>query len=138
MSIVKYYVIPTLSLIVLILLIINGILLAISYTTQQFESLIVASVEPVRSPRLSELPVETQIRKIFRSDARIALAVFKAESGLRCDSVSPTNDHGVAQLHGKPIYDCTENLLEAKRMFDRRGWQPWVAYNSGAYKKYLQ
>ena len=69
-------------------------------------------------------------------DCKTAMAVAYAESGMNPDAKSPTNDHGVMQLNGKKIYDVQQNIDEAYEMYKRRGWQPWAAYNSGAYKKY--
>jgi hypothetical protein len=52
-------------------------------------------------------------------------------------------DCGVAQINHRG-QECPARLLtlegsvdQAKRMFDERGWQPWVAYNRGLYRKYL-
>lgn len=72
----------------------------------------------------------------YEWDCKIALAVAYAESGLNPDAKSPTNDHGIFQLNGKKIYDIDENIEEAYRMYQNRNWQPWSAYNNGAYKKY--
>ena len=30
-----------------------------------------------------------------------------------------------------------ENIKEARKLYDKRGKQPWAVFNSGAYKKYL-
>lgn len=70
-------------------------------------------------------------------DCRTAVAVAYAESGLNCGAKSPTNDHGVMQLHGQAIYDCRANIDRAYEMYKRRGWQPWSAYKNGKYKKFL-
>src|SRR3990167_8111035 len=93
------------------------------------------------APRLWELSVEKQIEKIFGEDATLAKAVFRAESGLRCDAVSSTADIGIAQINAKyhawrgNLMDCTQNLLIAKDLKDEQGWGIWVAYSTGAYKK---
>lgn len=70
-------------------------------------------------------------------DCRTAVAVAYAESGLNCGAKSPTNDHGVFQLHKQQIYDCRANVDRAYEMWKRRGWQPWSAWKSGRFKKYL-
>jgi hypothetical protein len=70
-------------------------------------------------------------------DCKTAVAVAIAESGLNPDAVSYTNDYGIFQLNNKPITDWKENIDEAYKMYERRGWQPWVAYNTGRHKQYL-
>ena len=77
----------------------------------------------------------------------MALAISQAENGRRtCDRVhvntDGSKDVGIFQLNsvhsGKGnIYDCIENIKIAKRIFDRQGWEPWVVYQTGAYKKFL-
>jgi len=76
-------------------------------------------------------------------DVNIALAVMSAESGGNPDAISPTDDHGLMQIHkgllsyGPKIYDPEFNIATAYRMYNARGWKPWSAYKSGSYKKYL-
>lgn len=102
-------------------------------------------------PKTSLLPVEAQINRIFGKDARVATAVFKAESGLRCNAINRANsngsvDYGVAQInsiHMKKGYteanllDCETNLRVALAIFNRQGFEPWAAYSSGKFKQYL-
>lgn len=117
----------------------------------------------VTRPTEPEPSIEDRIRSVFGKDARTALAVFTVESGLKADSkgwncryegksmackkadrhLAWSVDCGVAQINVKGK-ECPAELLEpqhniehAKGMFDRRGWQPWVAYNSGKYKEHL-
>lgn len=92
--------------------------------------------------------VERLILDIFGEDADIALAVARAESGLRCDAVgdrhlSPSS-YGVFQIRAfanrpgiEELTDCEANIRYAKFMFDRQGWHPWSAYTSGAYKSFI-
>lgn len=100
----------------------------------------------VSSPRLAELPVEAQIRRIFGSDAKMALAISQAENGTRqCDREGKTKDHGIFQINQvhlnrwtiEQLKDCTENIKIAHLLFHEQGWTPWVAYTNGSYKKYL-
>lgn len=97
----------------------------------------------VKAARLENLSIEARIRRIFGKDSRVALAIFKSESGLNCKAVSKTNDHGIAQLHNQPIYDCTLNLLVAKEKFNRfekaygDGFLAWSDYKNKKYKRYL-
>lgn len=54
-----------------------------------------------------------------------ALSVMKAESGCNPNAVSPTADHGLMQLHNRPVYDPAQNIQIAYTMWASRGWQPW-------------
>jgi soluble lytic murein transglycosylase-like protein len=105
----------------------------------------------IQHKNLWDYPVETQIRKVFGKDAKLAEAIFRAESGLNCNAVSYTGDIGIAQINAKfhakralangmngNLMDCTTNLLVAKQIFDEQGWTPWVVYNTLAYKKFLK
>jgi len=93
------------------------------------------------------MPVEVQIRRIFKKDAKMALAISQAENGTRaCNRVHINNDKskdiGVFQLntiHSRKgnLYDCTENIKIALRIYKASGWNPWVVYQTGAYKKFL-
>ena len=93
------------------------------------------------------MPVEAQIRRIFKNESKTALAVSQAENGTReCDRVhvnkDGSKDIGVFQLNTVhsakgDLYDCTENIKIAKQIFDRQSWNPWVVYQTGAYKKFL-
>ena len=82
----------------------------------------------------------------FGDDYRTALAVAKAESGLRCEAYhfndNGTVDSSVFQLnsvHKKRgnLADCKENIKIAKQIVDEQGWSPWVVYWKGTYKKWL-
>lgn len=46
---------------------------------------------------------------------------------------------GLMQIscHHGELFDPERNMAEAYRKYSQRGWQPWGAYTSGAYKKYL-
>lgn len=101
--------------------------------------------------------VKEEIGKVFGKDSRVAVAVFKNESGFnpkaknyncRYDGKSQSCrsgdedkawsvDCGVAQINTlskecpEELYDYKNNIKIAKSMFDRRGFQPWVVYNNG-------
>lgn len=81
----------------------------------------------------------------------------KAESGMRCDAIGDghiafiKNDveygksYGLFQIRylvGRPdpilLLNCEFNLNYAHGMWLTQGFKPWSAYNSGAYKKFLQ
>ena len=85
------------------------------------------------------------ITKYFGSESKIAVAIAYAESGMRCDAVSPTNDHGLMQVNmrwhankfSKSPYDCEENIRVAYQIFKDSGWNAWSTFKNGAYKKFL-
>lgn len=110
----------------------------------------------------------TKVKGVFTEAPEVAVAVFRAESGLRpqaqgwncwytnafgqkysspCKPQDRPNawsvDCGIAQLNFPGTTCPTEafnvdwNLEQAKSKFERRGWQPWSAYNNGAYKQFL-
>lgn len=76
-----------------------------------------------------------------------AMAVMQAESG--CRAITPDNsaanydhvaDHGLFQLHGINVTDPAENVriaYQVKYIGAGRSFTPWVAYNTGAYLKFL-
>lgn len=80
-----------------------------------------------------------------------AMAVMQAESGCRPGAENPTDYHvicygsrGLFQIgcdstgNYAGMFDAGANIAHAYSMWSRRGWQPWGAYTSGAYLKYLQ
>lgn len=119
--------------------------------------------------RITEVPlkiaptVQEQVKQIFGNKAKVALAVFKHESGLNVNAINynciyngkstfckkkdiskaHSVDCGIAQLNflGKicPTESLTVegNLATAKKMYDERGFTPWVSFTTGRYKKFL-
>ncbi len=59
-----------------------------------------------------------------------AMSVMRAESGCNPLAVSPTQDHGLFQLHNRPVYDPAQNVAIAYSMWQSRGWQPWSVCRS--------
>ena len=107
-------------------------------------------VKPAFYASLSE--VEKQICDEFGLHCREAIAVARAESGLR-ESVFNINtnntiDVGLFQINSihysktgcslKEVSTAIGNIKCAKQIFDASGWNAWVAYNSGAYIKFLK
>lgn len=95
--------------------------------------------------------VEEMILERWGKDTPQAIAVFKAESGLRCDAynvnTNGTVDVGVAQLNSihynddftiADAVDCEKNLDKAYEMWKAQGWTPWVAYLNGNYLAHLE
>jgi hypothetical protein len=113
------------------------------------------SPEPLQTEQLQDLngPVSTEsvdpvqvIREVFGPEAHTAIAIARAESGLRCDAHSGTEDLGLFQIHisvhrekfnGRSPYDCRANAEVAKQIYDRQGWEPWVVFKTGAFRRYL-
>jgi hypothetical protein len=101
---------------------------------------------------LKDIPpvtIEDKITKAFGKDAKMAIAIAKAESGLRSDAIGDTNTKyssiGIFQIRLLPernitkeqMIDSDHNIEYAKMLFDKSGWNPWSAYRNGSYKKYL-
>lgn len=101
---------------------------------------------------MGELKLETDIEKYICSkfdpiDCRIALAVARAESGMREDAVNintnGTIDIGIYQINSvhfgkqgcslKDVVDQYKNVDCAYSIWLEQGWNPWVAYTSGSY-----
>jgi hypothetical protein len=82
-------------------------------------------------------------------NCKTALAIAKAESGLRCNATNnntnKSKDSGLFQINsihkakyqGKDIFDCKTNIDVAYQIYQSSGWNPWVAYWSGSYKRHL-
>jgi len=97
------------------------------------------------------------VKQKFGNASTTALAVFKAESGLIPNRVNAANkdgsiDRGIAQINSihcprvEKLYkeSCETALFDAKTNIDfayikyvEEGFQPWVAYWNGAYKRML-
>lgn len=98
----------------------------------------------------------------FGESWKLAVATFKAESGLRCGIVQDwmnydkSADYGIAQINSthlwmvdnepKRLLDCKTNIDVAYRVWDRAdgkegnkqgSFTPWVAYNDGRADQFL-
>lgn len=80
------------------------------------------------------------------ANCRTALAVAKAESGMKCDAIGVnTNDSvdaGLWQINvpshknNIPVadmFDCYKSTDYAYKLFTEQGFNPWVAYWTGKY-----
>lgn len=81
------------------------------------------------------------------AQANVAAAVARAESGGRPDATNRSNgdgsvDRGLFQInsvHGaSSTYDLDANVAYAVQLQRAQGWKPWVAHETGAYRKYLE
>lgn len=122
-----------------------------------------APVEAKNAPQQCQ-NVESCIKYYFPENYEMALAVAKAESRLnpnaknyncRYDGVSTfckkgdeinawSVDCGVFQINTKglscpdSLLDFQKNIEHARKMYNDRGWNPWVAYSGEHYKKYME
>jgi hypothetical protein len=95
---------------------------------------------------------EKKICDTFGLHCREAIAVAKAESGMRESAfninTNNTIDVGLFQINSihfsktgcslKEVSTTEGNIKCAKQIYDASGWNPWVAYNTGAYLKFLK
>ena len=77
-------------------------------------------------------------------DVPTAMAVSQAESWCKATAVSPSDDHGVTQIHqgralyGAVIYDPATNIKIAYEVkYLNGGWGHWTQYKNGEYLKYI-
>lgn len=100
---------------------------------------------------IKEGSVEEMVLKRWGKDTPEALAVFRAESGLRCDAynvnTNGTVDVGLAQINSvhfgdnftiADAVDCEKNLDKAYEIWKQQGWTPWVAYLNRSYLAHLE
>ncbi len=100
--------------------------------------------------------VAQKIREVFGADAEVAIAIARAESGLRTEAVGDMslafNDNGTIKgmscgafqirvLGNRPtceqLQDLDTNVRYAYGMFKAQGWSPWSVYHSGRYLAFL-
>lgn len=113
-------------------------------------------------PKASAYPASCEayrpIIEQYSWDVRVAMAVMQAESTQNKIPCNPNaanrNDvhrdangkvicvgsFGLMQIscHSGEVYDPAKNIAIAWEKYKKRGWQPWGAYTSGAYKQYLR
>lgn len=104
----------------------------------------------------SQLSIEELVRLKFKEDPDTAVAVMKAESQGDCTRVGDQHimfekngvNYGasygcfqIRHLEGRPdpekLLDKDFNIDYAYKMYLSLGWEPWSAWKSGAYLKYL-
>lgn len=124
-------------------------------TTQKVVTVEKRVVEVINPVVVMDYPeeVDTDIEKYICEkwglmDCKTALAIAKAESGLKCDAINintnGTVDLGLYQLNTTHLKkggdwtlanmgDCYKNVDLAYKLFQEQGWNPWVVYLTGAY-----
>ena len=108
-------------------------------------------------PQGSPTEIICKIRQAFPEEPEIMIAIAMAESGLNNKAVGYncyydgeskacekqdrhkawSKDFGLYQLNGTKPMTIDQNIKEARKLYDKRGKQPWNVWNTGAYKKYL-
>ena len=105
---------------------------------------------PSANPNNSDYNAIALIQKYFpKSEWQTAYAVMMGESGgqnipSQFNQRKTENSHGLFQINlqahpqmAQKVYDPEENVKFAAQLQREQGWQPWGAYTSGGYKKYL-
>ncbi len=123
-------------------------------TTQKMVSVtprvtqVVSPIVVIDYPEEVDTDIEKYIcQKFGLMDCKMALAIAKAESGLKCDAIginADSADIGVFQLNTAHLKrggnwtlanmgDCYRNVDLAYELWKEQGFSPWVAFNTGAY-----
>lgn len=79
--------------------------------------------------------------KILVEAVAVCLSESQGFTEARCENVNDETgeirsvDHGPFQINEKALnpklFEPKYNVQRAYMLYDRRGWQPWVAYNTG-------
>lgn len=96
----------------------------------------------------TSLSIEEKIRITFPEEPDIMLAIAKAESKLNPHALNRANrngsvDIGIFQINSIHGYDEEylknedNNLIIARKIYDKQGLNAWSAYKNGAYLKWL-
>lgn len=110
---------------------------------------IINALEPLDS---ASLPIEKYICEKFGAyDCKTAIAIARAESGMREDAIhantNGTVDIGIFQINSvhfskigcslKELAVAESNVDCAYLIWERQGWKPWAVYGNGAFTKEL-
>lgn len=113
---------------------------------------IVEIVKELDLPEGPSGPIEEYIcEKWGPYDCKVAVAVARAESGMREDAVgintNKTIDVGIFQINTvhfkkdgcnlKDLVDPYKNVDCAYQIYSEQGWTPWVAFNTGRFASQL-
>lgn len=111
-----------------------------------------AAVETEYSDPLEQMIFDKFNAKFGKKVGHEAVAVSWAENGTRvCDRVNINKkdkswDIGLFQINSihlkrfklERLVSCEQNVEVAIQIYSEQGWNPWVAYNNGNWKKYPQ
>lgn len=91
--------------------------------------------------------ITSMIQAMFPEDPETAVAIAKAESGMRAHAIgvnrNGTKDAGLYQIndiHGYSLDERLnpyENVKIARKLYDKHGWTCWSAYTNKSYQKFL-
>ena len=123
------------------------------------EAVATVTAEVAEPPSTQKFNPQDYIKEVFGSDAKIALAVARAESGIESKRGLKANrdgswDWGIFQINDywhcpkvgevrssddchRKFMDAKTNIDTAKQIFDDSGWFPWSVFKNGKYKEYL-
>lgn len=115
---------------------------------------IVQVINEIPHPEDLETDTEKYIYEVFGiEDYKIALAIARAESGLREDAINAYNtngtvDVGIFQINSvhfskeacslKEVATMKGNVDCAYELYKASGWTPWVVFNNGAFTDKLE
>lgn len=114
---------------------------------------IVRVINEIPHPADLKTDTEKYIYEVFGiEDYKVAIAVFRAESGLREDAINVnTNgsvDVGVAQINSvhfkkegcslKEVATMKGNIDCAYKIYKASGWSPWVVFQKGTFLSNLK
>ena len=109
---------------------------------------IIKVIQEIPNPVDLETDVEKYIYEVFGiENYKLAIAVAKAESGLREDAINintnNTVDVGIFQINSihfkkegcslKEVATIKGNVDCAYQIYQSSGWSPWVAYKTGSF-----
>jgi hypothetical protein len=116
-----------------------------SYSAESHEQPEGREADKIVSPPPSGEIEKIIYEKFGEENYKVARAVAFGESRLNPNATNTntngTTDCGIFQInsiHG--LQDCTDpdkNIEYAYKLFQRRGWEPWVVYKTGKYLVYL-
>lgn len=114
---------------------------------------VVKVMETIPHPEDLETDTEKYIYEVFGiEDYKIALAIARSESGLREDAINAYNtngtiDVGIFQINSvhfskegcslKEVATMQGNVDCAYSIYKQSGWNPWVVFQTGAFKNKL-
>lgn len=123
------------------------------YATRRTATIITITAAAKTSSDINPLtPDQQYLCNKFGADCKIALAIFRAESGMNHNAIGINKngsvDFGCMQInsvHLKNIDTSTVNLLNCHDNIDvaykiftqQKNFSAWTAYTNGSYKKYL-
>lgn len=124
------------------------------------EEVVTVKKDVTRKTVVQKRPIRSEIEELicqaFGDECDMAIAIARAESGLRPDAVGDTalsymvdgveygKSYGLYQirhLEGRPdpsiLLDPVKNVEYAKKLYERSGWYPWSVFTNKSYERFL-